>query len=401
MKKHIRISEKHLLLVLVVIIITITITGCKDEDIPDELIDVILINIDVPSVEEIKEFINTKTDLTASDDLVINAPDEIYNIAELSSIWENTQSDSEQHRAFNEIFSFIFPDREMDNNFFFDLDGILKYDESEYGLQEYNNEIAMAFGSPVGNNYTRINRGRGVSLVGIMPDYGRYPSVYAFEPARHFERVTTHQPSSTISYQLLDGERPINEAVAVFEEFINSLPLLQNPTMDMRVMEVDVLKVGEDLYGYNFITSKVYGNIPFDYMRSGTNWQPTEVTKNYFFFLGYGFMLVSYEVDSIYGLQRLNEVSPTKTVDSIISINQALEQVSDALTDAVELIVERIDLVYIGKDYTYPDVERTKAISQTTTAWKVRLYNVNDNFRYIAYVDAADGSNFRYYTQTN
>lgn len=70
------------------------------------------------------------------------------------------------------------------------------------------------------------------------------------------------------------------------------------------------------------------------------------------------------------------------------------------MTDGVVFEIQKIELVYAEiptkTSEGYIDIENPS--SSVSPAWKFTLYNSNDNLRYVCYLDAIDGENFRYYT---
>ena len=114
---------------------------------------------------------------------------------------------------------------------------------------------------------------------------------------------------------------------------------------------------------------------------------------------GNAFMALTDDVDVIYGYYRKQNINSVASFKKIIPIQKALQSISGSLSNAVVFDLKRIELVYTQK----PSKDKNGYIALenndifVSPARKISLYNPNDNYDYICYVDAKDGNNFRYY----
>lgn len=434
-----------------IVIIGLTLCGCKgtlsetgdNSDYPDadKSISESAVSVDYADAgnsvisiissddNEIEQIVNSCSNLNASQSIYVNVPETAAVYSYTSFIPTDISMES-YYTEFLEMFEYLFPEHGLDENYFiynsgkYADDGNCIYNEVNewydelisgeegrvnfiydetwfFDMTEWKSPVCLELGNPIGYGYAVINHGKTVELSNSKVfdadlNSERYPLLEGYDPADWLEYVGTYSPDSTESFRLLDGEIPINEAAAFFEEYINSLPYPDKSNTGTRVIEVDVLKVTEDIYGYYFLTTMEYQGILFDYMRSGTSHSEF---NDYTSLGGNAFMLESSGVDIVYGYYRLQTMESVSSYDSIISFEEAISKISEKLSDNVEFEVQRIDFVYTQKPNKtsegYIDIENYSAIVEP--AWKFTLYNPNDSLTYVCYVDAKDGENFRYY----
>lgn len=398
------------------------------------------------SDEELISHINSFDNFIAAEDFYssLNSieSDAVYEY--LSFIPNTSEADMQEcYDQFIEMFEYIFPDREMKDDYFlyiggsstleygdFDEEGyvdIIKnfnkvsdyydqivsgeegnvgftYDETWFRTPEmaqWNDYICLSLPSPYGYGAAEINKGKAAYLSGkvtsdIVDVKGIevYPILESYDPITYFECVGTYSPDSTESYKLTDKETPINEAVVFYEEYIRQLPCPGDPTVDTCVVEVKVLKLDEQTYGYYYKTAGRYNGVPFDTINEGSMSE-----FKYDFSGGYGFMLESNDVDVICSFRRLQEMDNVIEYKEIVSLQKAIEIMNQNLTAEVDFEVQKAELVYneqyitVGGRINMETYERN-----VVPSWKVTMHNSNDNKTYVCYVDAKDGGNFDYYT---
>lgn len=388
------------------------------------------------SKEEIEEIINAAPNLYVSDYLYFNVPQTAILANYIASVpVGQVQSFETDYNHFLAMFEYLFPGHVLDDDYFFYFGGSSKlgYDEDgnfvdfkrvkdcyddlmadkegEVGLiydetwvenpAEWSDFVCFETGCPIGYGYTIINKGKAEQISGKITKEGYdvdvYPSMESYDPAAYFERVASYSPQSTVSYKLLDKEVPINEAVEFFEQYINNLPYPQEANLTTRVVAVDVLRLNHDTYGYYFLTTEGFHDIPFDHIRSGTS----HSSFDYDFSPGDAFMVESNDVDVLYGYYRLDIIHIPRICQTCISLEEAIGLISKNLTQYVDFEVQNIELIYskryIKTEQGYVDTAAGNPCI-VAPAWKFTLFNANDSLTYVCYVDAEDGGNFRYYT---
>lgn len=385
---------------------------------------------------EVEEIINAAPNMHASDHLYLNVPQTAILAHYITSApVEPVQSFETDYNQFLTMFEYLFPNHVLDSDYLFYFggssqlryeDGVLVQDfkrvkdcyddlmadkEGEVGLlydetwvenpTEWNDFVCFETGTPTGYGFTVINKGKAEEISGTIwsekSGYGFYPIMESYDPAGYFERVASYSPKSTVSYRLLDKEVPINEAVEFFEQYINHLPYPQEANLTTKVVAVDVLKLNHDTYGYYFLTAQGLHDIPFDHIRSGTSHSDFD----YSFGTGNAFIVESNDVDVVYGYFCQQLIHSPRVCQTCISLEEAIGLISKSLTQYVDFEVQNIELIYSIKYITteqgYVDTA-SGSPRIIAPAWKFTLFNANDSLTYVCYVDAEDGSNFRYYT---
>lgn len=195
----------------------------------------------------------------------------------------------------------------------------------------------------------------------------------------------SYTPDSEDSFKLLDKETSIKDAVAFFKNYVDNLPCSIEPYFSINVNNVQVYKVEEGLYCYQYTTSKKYDEIPFDYSVSGSSGGRGNSD------LGIGAMIKSSDVDFIYGTFKLSTVIEEKEFPfkETVPFEKAVRIVFDKMTDYVKFEVIAAQLVYCTND----DIGNgmlggTK--EPVFPAYKLTLYNPNDHYYYLCFVNALD-----------
>lgn len=425
-------KTKIISMAIIVALLTTSLCGCVNDSpsITDNKTDnpTMLISELPDNIESLTETLNKCPNLTVSDNFEVNLPDNVTNIYEYTSQTPSNVDMKQYYDDYMDIFKYLFPKHNLDDNYLYYMGGssdaqnfnkvsdwyekIISGDEGRVNflydetwlrdMTEWKSPVCLELGNPIGCGYAVINKGKTVELTDckVYDDAlgaERYVLLESYDPSEWLEYVGTYSPDSTESFMLSDGETPINQAVDFFENYIYEMPSSDNKNTETVVFEVEVYKVNENVYGYYFLTAKKYQGICFDYMRSGTVHSKFD---DYSTTGGNAFMIESDDVDVLYGYYQLQYCSDLKSYEKIVTPEAIAKIISNKLTDGVVFEVKSAELVYTEKPKKtsegFIDVENPS--SEVSPAWKFKLYNSNDKYFYICYVDAVDGDNFRYYT---
>ncbi len=390
--------------------------------------------------QEVKDVLNGFVNFKASDSIYINVP-ERTSVYDYTFITPDIEGEDIKFydKAYREMFAYLFPGHEINEEYLlysggssalgYDEEGNFRdynkvrdwydeiisgkegrlhfiYDETWYrDMTEWKNPVCLELPNPMGYGYAVWNKGKTVEITNAMI-YNEelktetYRRLYSYEPEDELEYIGTYRPESTVSFPLLDKEVPICEAVYFFEQYINSLPYPKESNVETCVVEVDVLKVNEDTYGYYFMTTKSYEEVPFDHMRSGTQQMSYD---DYIAAGGYAFMVESSDVDVLYSYYRRQGMESVTPYTEVVSFENAAKTVSEKLTKGVEFEVEKVEFVYtqLPKRTAMGYIDVDNYSCEIEPAWKFVLFNPNDDMAYVCYVDAGDETGFRFYKTPN
>ncbi len=390
--------------------------------------------------QEVKDVLNGFVNFKASDSIYINVPEKtsVYDYTYITPDIEG-EDIKFYDKAYREMFAYLFPGHEINEEYLlyrggsstrgYDEEGnfhdynkvrdwydeiisgkeghvTFVYDETWYeDMTEWKSPVCLTLSNPIGYGYAVMNKGKTVGITNTKMyderlNTERYVGLNGYDPVDWLECVGTYSPESTASFPLLDGEMSICEAVSFVEEYLNSLPYPEESNVETCVIEVDVLKVNEDIYGYNFLTTKSYEGVPFDHMRSGTQQMSYD---DYIAAGGYAFMLESSDVDVFYGYYRRQGMESVTPYTEVVSFENAAKTVSEKLTQNVEFEVEKVEFVYtqLPKLTAMGYIDTENFSCKISPAWKFVLFNPNDDMAYVCYVDAGDETGFRFYKTPN
>lgn len=360
------------------------------------------------SKDEICDIITEHSNFKVSDNIDVDVPKEIGHVSSFFSGTTPPLSGKEAVENFRSAFEYLFPEHVFDEQCLIfqgphaddgpsDRRVSDYYDEIMSGSQEvrllyydeYNTnkdeKVSLVCQSPFGNTITTINKcvaGRIAYEMGKIEKYGS--DVY--NPSRDFPCVGKFSPDSDAKFQLLDKEVSIKEAVDFYKKFIYDLPCVIEPTYSINVNNVKVYKIKDDLYYYLFSTSRIYDEIPFDYARNGAIGGRDNRD------LGIGGMIKSNDVDYVYGTFKLETVIDEQQFgfEEVIPFEKAVEIVRDKMTSYIDFTVSSAQLVYcMDDDLGTGKLGETK--NPVFPAWKIILYNPNDEFFYCCYVNMLNG----------
>lgn len=420
--------KKTILILLVLITIVCAFSACnnqeKIENDNSTQTQTLTVSELTRDTDTLKSFVNSCENLVAADEMEVVIP-EIDSVYTFNAELTGQQDFQTQYAQFCQLFQSLYGDYVMKEEYLFyigeyadyyeeytdyptvgdNFDNLnsgnescnsLFYDETWYrDMSEWTAPVSLSIGKTMEYDTIVFNKGKAVELGGKID--GIYPCLDYYSPYDSFECSGTYSPDSTEKFQLSDKEIAVCDAVEFYENYINSLPYPAEPTMQMKVQEVDVLAVSENTYGYAFIVTPQYCDLTFDYRRTSDN-TDYKGYENYNDIYLTGFMVESDAVDIGSAFYRTQITD--KTEIGVVPVETAIEKVSTELSDYVKFEVSSIELVYTRMPEKtsegHIDVERPSA--SVAPAWKLTLYNPNDQLYYCCYVDAADGGDFRYYT---
>ncbi len=261
----------------------------------------------------------------------------------------------------------------------------LMYETDTYGIN--NDDVYFLISNP--NSMPRINKGKAARLNDGKSYLAGWQPMYVFE----LEATYLTSQLKDESYQLLDKEMSIKDAVAFAEDFfMNGLPYDTNPDIGIDIPEVHVYKVKDDVFGYCFLLRKKYDGIPFDYIMSGRARSEMSNKKNYQYDMRESFMIESDDIDFWVGDEKCQNIEHIgEPIKKILGLEAAIDIVSNKLSAGVMFDIDSVELVYSREQDDDSDAEIANPV------WKVIAVNENDKLSYHTYVDAVTGE-LRYYT---
>jgi hypothetical protein len=361
------------------------------------------------------------TNISLADNLTINVPNQLDYMGEFTAAYVPRLSNSDAYEEFKEIFKTIFPGREFNDDYLryfgensridennsqlktikenFDKimsgeENVLYYLYEDENYEDGNDGCSLEFTSPFGNELVKFSKGKSVKLFGKLPEFGEYFLNESFTPQDNFEYIETLNTDSDKVYKLLDKEISVKDAVDFAEEYLNKFEYSGDVVYDIKAVSVDVYKVDDDCYGYQINTTQNYKGVNFDYIKSGILRSGTD---DYDFIIGQSFMVESNDIDLCYGAQRLADIFDEEKITEVVDFSSAIKISSELLSNEVNFELNKIELVYalskVKEQVANPEDYRQKI----SPAWKFTFINPSDGFTYVAFVDAENGENFRYY----
>jgi hypothetical protein len=395
----------------------ISFTSCSNSEEKSELVPI----SEASHIGD--DSVNDYKNLKISNNFEINMPDLIGTVSEFTVKYMEREENKDFYDSFNETLNYLFKDHKINSKFLYyygensfyevDNDGNLvndlnrvedKYDSIMSGNEDVlyflydetwdssvsiDSPVCAAFTSPICNDLSKFYKGEVLNYIDDHVD------LESLQIKSFFPVESSEDKNSENKYKLEDKEISVSDAVEFFENYINSIPCKADSSFKMSVYNADVLKLDSNNYGLFFNTTLSYNGLQFDSVESGSFRQGME---DYNFIIGEGFMLKSYDVDYAYGIYRDLSVSDEETYEKIVSVEEAVESLSNNLTNTVIFDLNKIELVYLEKnsDSVNSDVSEKYLVSPY---WKFTLYNENDNLTYCCYVNSLDSDEFLYYTK--
>lgn len=226
-----------------------------------------------------------------------------------------------------------------------------------------------------------INKGEAYSL--IKTDDTKVsswiPSDMNNKVASYFNDGTNNDET----YRIFDGNVSVGEAVTYFEnEYLLSLPCDFDNNYSINVSSIDVYNIQDDLYCYVFNFSTAWNSIPFDSREETFSYQDTSYQ---YMVSGEALMIKKNDIDTIVDLRFPDISEAEKPIENICTLENAVNIMSNTLTQEVKFELQTIEFVYKGNysnDYTTAYLE---------PSWKFVTYNPNDDLYYCVYVNAVSG----------
>lgn len=369
------------------------------------------VRIDYTKEEVIEIIENTR--FKATEDIFADVPKSIDYVSTFYCGTTAQLSAEDSVEDFCAAFSYLFPNHEFDEDCFYyvgesseegrnnkvfeNYDALVNGEEEVYlffydeSKTDKDDRVAATLRSPFGSDITTINKGVAGKIayeMGLSSSYGSD----IFMPNYYFEFVGNYSPTSEEKFKLLDKEISIKDAVDFFENYVKALPCSVETVFSIHVNDVQVYKIDDGIYCYNFTTSKIFDKIPFDYAVSGSHGGRGNRD------LGIGEMIKSDDVDFIYGTFKTATIMEEQQFSEIIPFEKAVEITSEKMTEHIDFEVKSAMLVYCTND----DIGGSGRFGETRNpvfpAWKISLYNPVENCNYGCYVNALNGE-FEYYKE--
>lgn len=187
--------------------------------------------------------------------------------------------------------------------------------------------------------------------------------------------------SNDVKYKLEDREVSIGEAIKYFtEEYAKDLPFEERPSL--LVNYVDVYELKDGIYAYVFAASCMYNMVPLERADELSSDFPI---PNYSSISAEGLMVKSGDIDFSYSCLPITDVSVVgDPITDILSLKEAVEILSEKLTQNVKFNV-------ISTEFVYNGIIKDDGSCYMKPTWEFRLFNENDALYYTVYVDAASG----------
>lgn len=376
--------------------------------------------------DEAREIIERNSNLKVSSDyFYVSAPKTIDHLCEFTYGTSYQLEPEKELEEFKRIFKYLFPSHELDENCLYayavikdenpeeqdlfkthfhslknsdnldaylngtlgdpDLMRHLMYTEEQFPRE---NSVSLFYRSPFGNDYCVFNKGVCNRLTANQNGEDKY---YAYEQFRlndsdfGFEFVGSYPPDSEETFMLLDKEISIKDAVLFFENYVASIPVSEEPIFGIHVNNVDVYRLDEEHYGFEFINSRIYDGIHFNFVWDGCSIDGLNRD------MSYGIMVQSSDVDHIYAPFSAYKAYDETQYSQFVPFEEAVLTVSEKMTDYVGFEVTRAELIYRYKPNTGAGINVGETLYPVYPSWKLTMLNPNDNFIYVAYVNALTG----------
>lgn len=228
-------------------------------------------------------------------------------------------------------------------------------------------------------NYIKINRGNCLSKV------KRQTSNSGWFPQDSFPVKSSFSVLGSANVKLEDKEMPISDAAANCEKYLNEAPFLTHDKI--KISSGRIFQINDSTEGVLFYPTTTYNGIPFDSIHFEGGASDFSDGNEYLFTSSQALMVKSDEVEFCF-LNDLNrKITPIeKKAQSIVSLKRAADIVSKNMSSNINIKVVGASLVYCVKQGGDSD---TAAVH-----WKFELFNPNDDWTYVAYVNVQDESFF-------
>lgn len=380
--------------------------------------------------DEVRDIVEQYSNLKISSDyFYVSVPKTIDHVSEFYNGSAYQLPPEKELEEFKSVFKYLFPDHELDENCLYASAHLDDTDPDEYdifktlyhslknednynaymnctlGNQKYlhnlvyteeqfprENSVSLTYRSPFGNDYCEFNKGVCNKLIANRSGEDKY---YAWELCRLsengedlnplFEFVGAYPPDSEKTFKLLDKEISIKDAVSFFEKYIADIPCADEPVFGLHINDVNVFKLDDEHYGYEFLNSRIYDGILFNYVWDGAGIDG--INRD----MSCGIMVKSDDVDGVYSpfnaWKAYDEVRHTE----FVQFEEAVKTISENMTDYVGFEVTRAEMVFRKKSNAGVSDQVGDTRYPTYPSWKMTLYNPNDNLIYVTFVNALSG----------
>lgn len=425
---------------LVVLICAALMSGCDQSTPISELKSMSLeemggteIEILTKSKDEIRSVIDACGHFKASDDLYINAPEKAA-VYEFRSFSDNDYVGREYTpqmaiEDFRNAYSYFFPDKELNDEYFSytwtePLENLKSYKDLPEN-PKVESGLVKDFSQTEGIISLSYSEGDDAEIPVTMSSSPNISSFsvcrgkifeYAYENNlvdkrmsplgsfdEYFRVVGTYSPASEQSFKLLDKETRICDAVRFFEDYVNNAPIGRSAEKNMttKVYSVKVLKIG-DIYGYYFDLQKQLKDVNFEHCPTGNTTSETNMNNHNLGDGAQALMIESNKADLFSTMPLHMGISDAKSVDKVISADEAVKIFSEGVSKEVEFVINDLEFVYYSS-FVPTDTGSLNPLtreSKVVPAWKLTAYNSNDFLTYFIYIDAKDGRNLRQYSMS-
>ena len=224
---------------------------------------------------------------------------------------------------------------------------------------------------------------------------GEYEHLAGWFPAYTYEYVGRYGADAVPdeAYKLYDREVSLTEAVDFSVNFFENNYIPSSITqITTEVEAIEVMRCG-DIFGYRILLKNLFDNIAFDYVLDLSISSLMSDDKDYALQISEAFMAQSDDIDFWYISQPYARVEwDGEAITNIISLEDAIEIISEKLTKSVKFEVNSMEFVYCPLAF-----EEGSEVTTAEAAWKMEAVNPNDGRIYSVYVNAVTGE-IRYYT---
>lgn len=379
--------------------------------------------------EEARTIVAESTEFLLTEDCYFRVPKEMDHISTFVKRYPEQDSLYDFYKSFLTMYTYLFPEGDFDDNhlFFYGANSnnqegddkvktigrnfeeflaeekedvyYLFYSPYFYEGQERTEGTQNRFlelSSPVGTILTNFNKGFLAEYISKMK---HTPNEYFLEtytmPAvfipygvdARFD-ATAYPVDSDAVHTMLDGKQlSVREAVAFFEDYINTLPYPEQPNLDIQVTRVEAVEIEDGKYCYSFECATAFEGIPFDSVPYGT----FTVQDGHEASVSMGYMAVTNDVDAAYGFGRSVEISQKEDVKQMISLQDALNCCEESLSDLSGMELVSAELVYCAGEERIPPEPYQNMEYTVTPNYKFVLYHPEESLHYFSYVDAISG----------
>lgn len=185
-------------------------------------------------------------------------------------------------------------------------------------------------------------------------------------------------------WKLLDGEMSVKEGIELAETYVNNIIELDGDyeNVSLKVANVEVYKIDENLYCYRYGIRKSIANVLFRYFSGGSIAAMDLDTDS-----SYLYQVEKDEFDIYEGSTRRVKYENINESSSIIPLGKAIELLETNLGNNSQYQVEAVELGYLAlyEDYM------TQAEGNATVCWYFKCINELDKCITEFYVNAFTG----------